>query len=297
MGSGSGGRRGCGRFAEPPPLPGQELVQAALRDRGDPRKDVGQPGLRVDVVEPGRYDEREHDGGTRGTAVRTGEQPCLSSKSQAAQCSFRRIVRQADPAILREAGEVAPALEQVIDRLDHGGGAREPGPLRVQPGLQVGEKRRAPLLADRQALGGAEAVDLALDLEQRIDAPDRLQRDRRDRRRRSPAPGVLGDIGQFEERPAGMAPAERGRDRLRLAPRVIERIEAAIGVGLQDAGEALQMLYRMLAPAIARGVVEGGGRRGPAERPVVVLPLARIGTVVSSPCSRSAARTWASIRR
>ena len=29
--------------------------------------------------------------------------------------------------------------------------------------------------------------------------------------------------------------------------------------------------------------------------PVTVLPLARIGTVVSSPCSRSAARTWRSI--
>ena len=30
-------------------------------------------------------------------------------------------------------------------------------------------------------------------------------------------------------------------------------------------------------------------------RPVIVLPLARIGTVVSSPCSRSAASTWRSI--
>ena len=29
--------------------------------------------------------------------------------------------------------------------------------------------------------------------------------------------------------------------------------------------------------------------------PLTVLPFARIGTVVSSPCSRSAARAWASI--
>jgi hypothetical protein len=28
---------------------------------------------------------------------------------------------------------------------------------------------------------------------------------------------------------------------------------------------------------------------------LIVLPLAKIGTVVSSPCSRSAARTWPSI--
>lgn len=46
MASGSGGHSGCGRSGEPLPLPGQELVQAGLRDRGDAREDVGNDAKR-----------------------------------------------------------------------------------------------------------------------------------------------------------------------------------------------------------------------------------------------------------
>ncbi len=63
----------------------------------------------------------------------------------------------------------------------------------------------------------------------------------------------------------------------------------------------------MLMPPIPRGVIDRrrrmtsrqtGGRPGHTSRygRRPVLPLARIGSFVSSPCSRSAARTWASIR-
>jgi hypothetical protein len=61
------------------------------------------------------------------------------------------------------------------------------------------------------------------------------------------------------------------------------------------------MPSRVLAGAIAR-VEEHRGGSGPANgrssrtyvhnRPVIVLPLARTGTVVSSPCTRAAAKTW-----
>jgi hypothetical protein len=33
------------------------------------REDIGQPRLRIDVVEPGRHDERDHDRGTLGATV------------------------------------------------------------------------------------------------------------------------------------------------------------------------------------------------------------------------------------
>ena len=59
-----------------------------------------------------------------------------------------------------------------------------------------------------QTLCAAQAVDGALDVEQRVDALDRLQRNRRDRRRLLAAPGIGGDIGQLEELPPGMAPAQ-----------------------------------------------------------------------------------------
>ena len=51
------------------------------------------------------------------TAVGATEQPRLSPQGNAAQGSFGGVVRQADAAILEEAGERAPALEHVIHRL------------------------------------------------------------------------------------------------------------------------------------------------------------------------------------
>ena len=43
--------------------------------------------------------------------------------------------------------------------------------------------RRALFMPHSQPLFGAQAIDATLDLEQHVDAPDRLQRDRRDPRR------------------------------------------------------------------------------------------------------------------
>lgn len=52
-----------------PPVPGEQLAEAALRRVGDAREDVGEPGLRVDIVELGRADEAVDHGGSLGTAV------------------------------------------------------------------------------------------------------------------------------------------------------------------------------------------------------------------------------------
>lgn len=62
-------------------------------------------------------------------------------------------------------------------------------------------------LPDAQAFSRAQAVDGALDVEQRVDAPDRLQRDRRDCLRLLSASCIGGDIGQLEELTLCMAPA------------------------------------------------------------------------------------------
>ena len=101
-----------------------------------------------------------------------------------------------------------------------------------------------------------------------------------------------------------MSPTRRFDDRTGLARGMIEIVEPGIGVGLQDAGIAGQMAGRMFAAAIAR-VEEHrrrrrrrrrtAGRRAHSvhNRPVMVLPLASTGTVVSSPWRRSAASTCA----
>ena len=52
-----------------PPVPGEQLAEAALRRVGDVSKDVGEPSLRVDIVELGGADEAVDNGGSLGATV------------------------------------------------------------------------------------------------------------------------------------------------------------------------------------------------------------------------------------
>jgi hypothetical protein len=72
---------------------------------GDAGKHIGKPGARVDVVESGGDDERIHGCRSLSTAIGTREQPGFPAKRDAAQRTFRGIVRQADATIVEEAGE------------------------------------------------------------------------------------------------------------------------------------------------------------------------------------------------
>jgi len=67
--------------------------------------------------------------------------------------------------------------------------------------------------ADAQAFFGTQAVDAAFDVEQCIDAPDGLQRNRRDRWRLLSAARTCRDIGQLEELPPCVGPAQSRGDR------------------------------------------------------------------------------------
>jgi len=51
------------------PVPGQEFVEPVDRVLGDTGQDVGQPGLRIDVVQFGRDDDAVHDGGALSAAI------------------------------------------------------------------------------------------------------------------------------------------------------------------------------------------------------------------------------------
>ncbi len=102
-------------------------MQARGRQIGDTGQNIGEPGLRVDIVEACGGEKRQHDSGAVCPALRTGKDPIASSESDTAQRSFRSVVGQADSAIIKEAGEVGPALEHVVDRLANRGGARECG--------------------------------------------------------------------------------------------------------------------------------------------------------------------------
>jgi hypothetical protein len=62
------------------PIPGQELVELLDVVIVDAREYVGEPGLRIDVVEPRGLDQRVHYSGALAAAIGAGEQPRLASE-------------------------------------------------------------------------------------------------------------------------------------------------------------------------------------------------------------------------
>src|SRR5262245_17316644 len=84
------------------------------------------------------------------------------------------VVGHAQAAVVEEAGEDVPALEAVVDRLGGIALARELAAPLAQPRMQRLDERPAALGADEDALLRHQAVDLALDGKQGIDALERL---------------------------------------------------------------------------------------------------------------------------
>ena len=80
------GRRLCGEGLLPfrLPIPGEKLVQLGLWQVGDTVEDVGEPSLRVDVVELRGADERVHHRRPYAAAIRPGEEPRFASETDAA---------------------------------------------------------------------------------------------------------------------------------------------------------------------------------------------------------------------
>src|SRR4051794_15233837 len=116
-----------------------------------------------------------------------------------------------------------------------------------------------------ETLSGGAAVDDALDLEQSVDAPHGLKRDWRDHGSVLAAPRIGGDIGELEELPACMRPTECRRDRSLRAASVVKPVVAAVGIGLQDAAEAVKVTLGMRTGPVSRRIVEGRRRRSAAK--------------------------------
>ena len=82
------------------PVPGQEIVEAGSGVIGDAAQRVGEPGLRIDVVEFGGADQRVDGRGTLTATVGAGEQPGFAAERDAAQRAFGGVVGQADAAVV-----------------------------------------------------------------------------------------------------------------------------------------------------------------------------------------------------
>jgi hypothetical protein len=75
--------------------------------------DIGEPPLRIDIVEPGGLDQRGDDDHALVAAIRAAQQPCLAAERDAAQRALGGIVGEADPAIIEEPRERISAPQHV----------------------------------------------------------------------------------------------------------------------------------------------------------------------------------------
>src|SRR3546814_3752621 len=115
---------------------------------GNAGEHVCEPRLRINVVQARGLDQRVEDGGALTAAIGSAEQPGLATERHAAQRPFSRVVRQADAAIIEEVSERAPASQHVVYRLGQIVVARELGQLRGEPGVKLGNERRAELRSE-----------------------------------------------------------------------------------------------------------------------------------------------------
>jgi hypothetical protein len=116
---------------------------------------------------------------------------------------------------------------------------REPGTLSAHPVLKRRDQRRDPDLPHGVPFFRGQAVDLAFDVEDRIDPAHRFDRQRR-----------LRDICQYEQFASSMCPTGGFGNRARLARRMIKIIEAGICVSLKNPHVILQMQAWMLPTSI-----------------------------------------------
>ena len=91
------------------PVPGEELVDPLGGMILQAREDMGEPGLRVDVVEPGGLDQRVDRGSTVAARIRAGESPVLAAHGDGADLALGGIVGHAQPAVVEEARKRRPS--------------------------------------------------------------------------------------------------------------------------------------------------------------------------------------------
>lgn len=94
-------------------VPGQALIEPCgpvVRNAGN---NIGEPCLRIDIVELCGLDQCVDDGGALATTIGAAEQPRFAAERDAAESALARAVGEADAAVVEEAGERFPTLEHV----------------------------------------------------------------------------------------------------------------------------------------------------------------------------------------
>src|SRR5262245_28006710 len=233
-------RSGCcldslGRRPVPGQQPGQTRARPAL---GHTIDNVGKIGLRIESVEPSRFNDRVYVCRAQATFVAAQEEKILPCYGDGPQSPFRDIVIDGEAAVAGVARKRLPTAEAVLECLAERALQRQSSAFALEPTFELGQQRHGTGLPLGEPDIGGFAIDLSLDGVERTYPAQRSLRDWR-----------LGRVENVEEVPACMRHALHVRD-------ARQRV-AGIGICLQKVGEAGEVLGRAFTLPIRAIAVEG----------------------------------------
>ena len=130
-------------------VPGQQLVNAVDLVVGDAFEDLGEPGLGVDIVEPGGLDQGVGDGGGLAATRRAHEEIVLPAQGDRPHRAFGRVVVDLEEAVLDIGPQALEPGQRMADRRRQRGLGGDLRQLRLQPALELVKAGRGPGPADR----------------------------------------------------------------------------------------------------------------------------------------------------
>ena len=136
---------------------------------GDFADDVGDVGLRLEVVHLCRLDDRVDHGGALAAGPRAGEQPILPTDRDGADRPFGDVVVDLETAVVEEASERLPALGAIADGLGRRRFGRE-----LSEGVVRRDQQSRPRLADASSNIGGLTANLGYDRVELADAVEQV---------------------------------------------------------------------------------------------------------------------------
>lgn len=128
-------------------------------------EEIGQPSSRIDVIEPGRDDQRIQRSGPLDAPVTADEQPRAATQGDAAQGALHGIVGQVGPPVSQEPAENSPSLQHLVHCLGDLGATQELVPLPPHPSFQIADQPCSLVLAHQQAPFCRQTDDIRFDIE------------------------------------------------------------------------------------------------------------------------------------
>ena len=222
-------------------VPGHELAEASDFVVGDAGEDVGEPGLGIDTVELGGFDQGIGDGGRLSAPFGTHEQVVFVPEGDGPHDAFGGVVVELQNAVVEIAAQPLHPRDGVADGAGERGFGGYASELDLQPGPKIVKIRLGLVLAHCLSPVGRSTPGLRLDPVKRCDSFQRFVGDGRALR------GM-----NVEELPADMGHAG---DLVNLAAPV-QLFEPSIAVGVHPVGEVGQMVFGLFSLAIRGEAVE-----------------------------------------